>query len=192
MPRAITRHLTTGLFCHHDTCEGIRIMCMAGKFVPRRGFTSLESMCKGFTLHFGGPHLTGGVGGQCITTIISVATPHPDVDGLCLVTIISMGLISQGCRRSMPRRLHFDGLHLPAIATAYASPPSFRWATPRRDVDGLPRRMGGPWGPKVPTLGPNDRTADLWGGGRRWTHRIQMRSSLLFRVGAEGVHIGSK
>ena len=142
MPRAITRHLTTGLFCHHDTCEGIRIMCMAGKFVPRRGFTSLESMCKGFTLHFGGPHLTGGVGGQCITTIISVATPQRDVDGLCLVTIISMGLISQGCRRSMPRRLHFDGLHLPGMSTGYASPPSFRWATPRMSTGFMPSPNG--------------------------------------------------
>ena len=179
-------------------------MCMAGKHVPRRrlslnyfllfsvGFTSPDSMCKGLPLHFGGPHLTGGVGGQCIATTISVATPHRYVGGLCLVTIISIGLISQGCRRILPRSLHFDGLHLPAMSTGYASPPSFRWATPRMDDEGLPRRMGGPWGPKVPTLGPNDRTADLWGGGRRWTHRIQMRASLLFRVGAEGVHIGSK
>ena len=110
--------------------DRFRIMCMAGKCVPRRllslnyfllfsvGFTSLESMCKGFPLHFGGPHLTGGVGGQCITTIISVATPHRDydglyaspsslrlasphrdVDGLCLATIISMDNTSDGCRR---------------------------------------------------------------------------------------------
>ena len=68
----------------------------------------------------------------------------------------------------MPRRLHFDGLHLPGMSTGYASPPSFRWATHRTDVDGLYtslRRMGGPWGPNVPTLGPNDRTADRLGRG---------------------------
>ena len=37
-----------------------------------------------------------GVGGQCITTIISGAAPHRHVYVLCLVTIISMGFNSYG------------------------------------------------------------------------------------------------
>ena len=67
------------------------------------------------------PH--GEVDGQCITTIMSVATAHGDVDGLlhacapsfrwstprrdvdglCLAVSISMGYTSPGCRRVMPR-----------------------------------------------------------------------------------------
>ena len=39
----------------------------------------------------------------------------------CLCTMISMVYTSQGCRRIMPRRLHFDGLHLTGVSEGYAS-----------------------------------------------------------------------
>ena len=34
---------------------------------------------------------------------------------------ISMVYTSPGCRRIMPRRLHFDGLHLTGMSEGYAS-----------------------------------------------------------------------
>ena len=91
----------------------------------------------------------------------------------CLATIISMVYTSPGCRRIMPRRLHFDGLHLTGMSEGYASAH-------------LGMAEGGN------TSGPNDNTPALWCGGRRWPHRVQMRSPLVFDVGAEGGHIGSK
>ena len=39
----------------------------------------------------------------------------------CLATIISMVYTSPGRRRIMPRRLHFDGLHLTGMSEGYAS-----------------------------------------------------------------------
>ena len=38
----------------------------------------------------------------------------------CLCTTISMVYTSPGCRRIMPRRLHFDGLHLTGMSEGYA------------------------------------------------------------------------
>ena len=130
-------------------------------------------VCRPFPKWWATPH--GDVDGQCITTIMSVATAHGDVDGL---------------------------LH--------ACAPSFRWSTHRRDVDGLCHAVSISMGytspgcrrvmprptitwPKVAThRGSNDNAPALWCAGRRWPHRVQMRSPVVFDVGTEGGHIGSK
>ena len=39
----------------------------------------------------------------------------------CMCTIISMVYTSPGCRRIMPRRLHFHVLHLTGVSEGYAS-----------------------------------------------------------------------
>ena len=129
--------------------------------------------CRPFPKWWTTPH--GEVDGQCITTIMSVATAHGDVDGL---------------------------LH--------ACAPSFRWSTHRRDVDGLCHAVSISMGytspgcrrvmprptitwPKVAThRGSNDNAPALWCACRRWPHRVQMRSPVVFDVGTEGGHIGSK
>ena len=126
---------------------------------------SSESMGEGFPLHFGGPHLTGEsacnasppsfrcihltgmLTGYASPPSLRWCSPRRNVDGVCIAASISMGSTSPGCRRVMPRHHQFNGQHLGCRLVLCL------------------RRMGGPWGPKVPTLGPNDRTADRLGWG---------------------------
>ena len=152
-------------------CMGLlQNLCTSLGFTSRRRWVRASPF-----IWWGTPHW--GVW-SCVATIISVAPPHRDVDGLCLATIIAMVLTSPppfrrapprlGCRRPMPRHHHFDGQHLGRMPTGYTL-----------------RRMGVPLGLNMPALGPNDRTADIWCGDRRWAHRIEIRSPLLFGVGAK-------
>ena len=39
----------------------------------------------------------------------------------CMCTMISMVYTSRGCRRIMPRRIHFDGVHLTGMSEGHAS-----------------------------------------------------------------------
>ena len=147
---------------------------IAGKFVHFVGLPiSSESMCRGSTLHCGGPHLTGESAGNAslpsfrglhLTGVFTCYASSPsfrwaltrrDVDGVCLTASISMGSTSPGFRRVMPRHSHFDGLHLGGMSTGYLAAWEGR-------------------------------------GGRRCPHWVQMIEPLIFGVGAEGGHIGSK
>ena len=140
-------------------CMGLlQNLCTSLGFTSRRRWVRASPF-----IWWGTPHW--GVW-SCVATIISVAPPHRDVDGLCLATIIAMVL---------------------------TSPPPFQWAPPRRDVDGL----------CLATVISMSNTSDgcrrviyfaAWQGrgGRRCPHWVQMIEPLIFGVGTEGWHIGSK